>query len=242
MKKLLFSLLLLSCTLCVNATTYLVSVGIANYAYIDDLVSTEKDVAIINNVYSRHTNHIYTLLGRQATHSNVLSMLRRVFSQAGSNDAVVFFFSGHGFPGGFCCYDTKDEYSALSYQELQQIFRMCKASRKMVLADACYSGGLRVPGNHNSRTSAARNGDVMFFLSSRTNEQSVENGRQSFFTQYLERGLRGNADANKDRIITAKELYDFVHSSVANATRGMQHPVMWGRFNNTMTVLNWNKR
>lgn len=242
MKKLVLSLLLLCCTLGMNATTYLVSVGIANYAYINNLVSTEKDVALINNVYSRHTNQVYTLLGSQATHDNVLATLRRVFGQAGRNDAVVFFFSGHGLPGGFCCYDTRDEYSSLTYTELQQVFRSCRAARKMVFADACYSGGMRVSGNHSDRTSEVRNGDVMFFLSSRTNEKSIENGRQSFFTKYLERGLRGNADKNKDRIITAKELYDFVHSNVSSVTRNRQHPVMWGRFNNTMTVLNWNRR
>ena len=82
----------------------------------------------------------------------------------------------------------------------------------------------------------------MFFLSSRTNETSQEmiGGPNGQFTRFLVRGLRGGADTNRDKIITAKELYDFVHKGVSVATGNKQHPVMWGRFNNSMSVLNWN--
>ena len=56
---------------------------------------------------------------------------------------------------------------------------------------------------------------------------------------FLERGLRGGADKNKDRIITARELYDFVHQGVIGASGGRQHPVMWGKFDNNMTIISW---
>ena len=80
----------------------------------------------------------------------------------------------------------------------------------------------------------------MFFLSSRTNETSQETQYQnSLFTIFLERGLRGGADNNKDRIITAREIYDFVHQGVVKASDNKQHPVMWGKFDNNMTVIKW---
>ena len=80
----------------------------------------------------------------------------------------------------------------------------------------------------------------MFFLSSRTNETSLETGyRNSMFTIYLERGLRGGADVNRDRSVSARELYDFVHQGVIEASRDRQHPVMWGKFDNEMTVIKW---
>jgi hypothetical protein len=82
--------------------------------------------------------------------------------------------------------------------------------------------------------------NVMLFLSSRTNETSMETKFQnSMFTIFLERGLRGGADINKDRHITARELYDFVHKGVIEASGNKQHPVMWGKFDNDMTVIKW---
>ena len=80
----------------------------------------------------------------------------------------------------------------------------------------------------------------MFFLSSRTTEESLETPfANSFFTIYLERGLRGGADTNHDRIITASELYDFVHTGVVRDSNNKQHPVMWGNFNKNMTLIKW---
>ena len=156
----------------------------------------------------------------------------------------MLFFSGHGYPGGFCCCDMDDTRGGLTYTEISSLFKQCKAKCKMVFADACFSGGLRIEKKGSDATSSVRNGDVMFFLSSRTNETSQEmiGGPNGQFTRFLVRGLGGGADKNRDKIITAKELYDFVHKGVSIATGNKQHPVMWGRFNNSMTVINWNKK
>ena len=59
------------------------------------------------------------------------------------------------------------------------------------------------------------------------------------FTIYLERGLRGGADTNLDKKLTAKEMYDFVHNGVIEMSRGEQHPVMWGNFNKNMVLIKW---
>ena len=64
--------------------------------------------------------------------------------------------------------------------------------------------------------------------------------KNSLFTAYLERGLRGGADTNRDRSITAIELFDFVSKGVAKDSSQKQHPVMWGNFDNNMSILSWN--
>ena len=64
----------------------------------------------------------------------------------------------------------------------------------------------------------------------------MQNG---YFTEYLKKGLRGNADVNKDRTITAKELFDFVHNGVSKISSEKQHPVMWGNFDDNMPVMKW---
>ena len=79
----------------------------------------------------------------------------------------------------------------------------------------------------------------MLFLSCRSNEKSIETPKMTngFFTYALQHGLRGGADKNKDRIITAKELFDYV--SVKKESGNRQHPVMWGKFSNNMPVMKW---
>lgn len=248
MKRILLTIVaLIAISLSVSSQKiYVVSIGICDYndPQINDLHFTEADVASFNKVMRTHTQEVYSLIGSNATHSNVYATISRVFSKATSNDVITLFFSGHGYPGGFCCYDMTRNSGGLSYDEIATLFRGCKAKRKMVFADACFSGGLRKERKQNNSTDAIRNSDVMFFLSSRTNEVSQEmmRGPNGQFTRFLVRGLGGGADSNRDRIVTAKELYDFVHEGVSKATGNKQHPVMWGRFNNTMTVINWNKR
>ena len=245
--KVLYLIICLLCTTNIWAQKlYVVSVGICDYKdpQVNDLRFTESDVESFNKVVKTHTNEVYTLLGSNATHSNVYHYISQVFAKATSNDAVMLFFSGHGYPGGFCCYDMDKTTGGLTYTEISSLFKQCKAKCKMVFADACFSGGLRKQKKGNDTTSSVRNGDVMFFLSSRTNETSQEmiGGPNGQFTRFLVRGLGGGADTNRDKIITAKELYDFVHEGVSVATGNKQHPVMWGRFNNSMTVINWNKK
>ena len=107
----------------------------------------------------------------------------------------------------------------------------------MIIVDACFSGKMRVTKQQYSRYNSQ---DVMFFLSSRANEISKETPYQnSLFTLFLERGLRGGADKDKNRKITAREIYDFVHQGVTDASGGKQHPVMWGKFKNDMTIIKW---
>ena len=81
----------------------------------------------------------------------------------------------------------------------------------------------------------------MFFLSSRSDETSIERRdmKNGFFTAYLQRGLRGGADTNKDRIVTARELFVFVSNGVRRISEDRQHPVMWGKFDNNMPVISW---
>ena len=239
-------LLLLLSTISIRAQhTYVVSVGIADYQYINDLTYTEADVNTFNQIMAQHNAEITTLTGAQASHADVIKTVRSVFAKATSLDAVIFFFSGHGYEGGFCCYDMKpnSQLGGMSYQEMQILFRNCRAGRKMVFADACFSGGLSKQ-RTQLQVQAVSNNDVMFFLSSKLNETSLElpQGPNGLYTYYLAKGLCGEADTNRDRIITAGEIYNFVKSNVAawaNQIPHNQHPTAWGNYDKNMTILDW---
>ena len=231
-KVLLFGLLV--CTVPVQAKVYLVSVGIADYPDTkNDLRISDNDAKTIAKVFNATKDaSVSVLVNKDATQSALLSAMHTMFEDAGNDDAVILYFSGHGTPGAIVCHD-----GLLTYQHIFKMLKGCKATRKIIIADACYAGKMRT---NNQQSASYNSQNVMLFLSSRTNETSQETRYQnSLFTIFLDRGLRGGADVNKDRRITARELYDFVHKGVINASNNKQHPVMWGKFNNDMTVIKW---
>ena len=217
-----------------QAKVYVLCVGIADYPGTEhDLRISDNDAKTIAKVFMATKDaSVKVLTNEDATQSALLSTVHTLFEDAQSDDAVILYFSGHGSPGALVCHD-----GLLTYQHIFKMLTGCKASRKVIIADACYSGKMRTT---RQQTDSYNNQNVMLFLSSRTNEVSRESRyKNSLFTIFLERGLRGGADTNRDRYITARELYDFVHKGVIEASGNKQHPVMWGKFDNNMTVINW---
>lgn len=269
-KTLFVTLLSLFCLHGFAGKTYVISVGIADYKEINDLKLSEKDAADFAAYMSGRGADITLITGPEASHVNIVSALRRVAGLAREDDTVLFFFSGHGYEGGFCCWDmaalrpsstsrysTQAEkthinqayryFGGLSYIEIQILLRNCRARTKIVIADACYSGGLRKGLKLNTSVQSARNGDVIFLLSSRMDETSLEmtEGKNGLFTCYILKGLSGEADINNDGQITISELFRYTGrnvSSYASGKQQQQHPVLWGRFNeNTVIIRNTNK-
>ena len=230
--QLLITLLVLALT--ASAKSYVMLVGMADYPGTqNDLKLSAQDAQTIKDLYGYQNAETVILTNSNATVEAVKKAMADLFARAGANDAVIMFFSGHGVPGGFVCYDN-----LLRYDDITRVMLASPAKCKMVWADACFSGKAR---NTNRRSHKPAETNVMFFLSSRTNETSIEKRslKNSLFTAYLERGLRGGADTDFNRIITAKELFDFVSKGVKEASRDRQHPVMWGNFDNDMTVIKW---
>lgn len=236
-KRWLLLIAILACVYMTQAKTYAVCVGLTDYpGKSSDLHWSANDACTIKGLFETNGNAVVKLLtNAHATTRNVESAIAEMFTKAKENDAVIFFFSGHGIPGGFVCYD-----GILRYSAIDTAMSSSKASIKMVFADACYAGKARRKPKHIQETAET---SIMYFLSSRTSETSLEkrSWRNSLFTAYLERGLRGGADNNQDRTITAKELFDFVSQGVAKASKNRQHPVMWGKFSNEMPVMTWTK-
>lgn len=236
MKKraLIIVLLALAAAIPTLSKTYLVSVGVADYPGDNmDLKKSTNDARTIAKIYSStNTAETVLMLNKNATIEGVMNKVKEVFAKAKVDDTVIFFFSGHGAPGALAFYDGQ-----LQYQRIFDALKECHASNKFVIADACFTGKMR-KGKTKAKKYNPQN--IVFFLSSRSSEMSRETGfSNGLFTMYLERGLRGGADTNKDKIITAKEIYAFVHKGVVEMVDGKQHPVMWGTFDPNTPIIRW---
>lgn len=227
-------------TICVSARDYLVSVGINDYSSfpvkLGNLLLPVSDAKAVANLYANHGAVDYVLITNQdATKNKIINAMKKVYSKSTSSDHLIFFFSGHGYADGVCASDGK-----LAYDEIKVAIRDYPCDAKIVFIDACNSGGIRK--NSNSKEShKGNNSQFVFFLASRTNESSIERKDMTngFFTEYLIKGLKGNADVNRDRQITTKELFDFVQKRVVVQSGERQHPVMWGNYSDSTVILKW---
>ena len=238
------ALLLCISFICNAQEIYVVTVGINQYGHPDvsKLKLPENDADSIGNLYSKKTNHIARLKGCIATRENIIKTIRAQFARAEENDMIVFFFSGHGYKGGICPYDFRNA-GGLSYDYIKKLFKESKAKTKIIMVDGCFSGGIREksidqPKEVNYKTTQFDQG-VMLFLSSRDEETSLESSgmNNGYFTSSVIQGLRGKADRNKDKIITAAELFLYVSKDVSVRTANRQHPVMWGKFHKNMWLM-----
>lgn len=235
--KILLILVALFCTpQVVQSKVLLVAVGIGDYPKpINKLNLPTKDALAIQTLIDKNGDSgTAILLDQAATKSAIISEIHAQFDHASTDDIIIFFFSGHGYKGGFVAYDGEMPYSMI-----REAMGASKCKNKMIFADACFSGKMR----QGKRQVKDENSDsnVMLFLSSRDNETSIERRDMTngFFTICLKDGLSGKADANRDRTITAKEIFDFVSKNVKKLSRDKQHPVMWGNFSNNMPVIRW---
>ena len=180
---------------------------------------------------SLEPSDLILLTNTNATKRNIISSLERQFAQATADDTVVFCYSGHGGYGFFTTYHSC-EY--LYHYELKQIYAKCKAKLKLCFANACHSGSIQIPTYLSpAEKNALSDQEVIVFISSRDDELSWG----LYFTDPLVEGLKGAADANNDNLITVKELFNYVHTQVVEYSNGIQHPVMFGKFNPNKAIV-----
>jgi len=150
----------------------------------------------------------------------------------------------------FLLYDTKVvdmPQTAFPMSDLKQFVDNISAQRVFVMIDTCHSAGV----NQKTKSLVAgrdlvqegdENNIMNFYLtnqlfketgrailtSSDVNEVSQESskwGNHGVFTWSLLEGLKGKADLNGDKFITAGEIFQFTRVNVQKATNFQQNPI-----------------
>jgi uncharacterized caspase-like protein len=166
---------------------------------------------------------------------------------AGPDDVVLIYLAGHGLQGVYVPTDSDGYRNRVEYEDIKQRLSVCQARQKLVIADACYSGSLlaaKTPMFESVdlfyKKLSASGGGTSFLLSSKSEEYSQESQglRQGIFSHYLIEGLKGKADANKDKLVTLDELYAYVHKHVREYSLNLQTPVLAGDIDRSMPLAN----
>jgi hypothetical protein len=217
---------------------YAVVVGIADYSGDwSDLNYADDDARVfyrhLKKAFPKETaaGEISLLLDKQATKETILSEMKRLFSKASSNDYVIFFFSGHGMNGAFVPTDLSN---SLRHNDVKNLFKQSDAKYRLCIADACYSGGITrgsTAASPYQTVQGLRDTRLAVLLSSSSDETSAEVGalKQGLFTFWLMKGLQGGADLNRDKYVTAGELFVYTRTAVNRFSSGKQIPVAIGQ-------------
>ncbi len=236
-----------------KVNVWAVIIGVASYNHMPVLRYTDDDAYRIYAFLKSpeggalDDSRIRILIDEDATKKNIVDAMENTFGQAGPNDLVLLYFSGHGLKGSFLPFDFDGYNNKLFHEEVNDILRKSPARFKLCIADACHSGSLlamRGSAELPSLLSAyyenlakAQPGTALI-MSSKSDETSLESSglRQGVFSHFLIRGLKGEADGNGNDLVTIQELYDFVKANVRTYTGYRQSPVIQGDYDKTLTV------
>lgn len=230
MKKLLsIIVMLMLVAISINAQkTYALLAGVSNYGVDSiNLISTTKDVKQLKKVFDNQHFTCAIITSQNANHNNIVTKLNAIVKLAKPNDRIIFFFSGHGTPGGF----VPSDRSLFNYQELVNILSKSKAKQIYCFIDACMSGSVKsIAANNFGLGESTPN--ICFMTSSDASEISIENAwiGHGYFTKALLKGIRGMSDTNADKEVTLGELFDYVQKDVVFRTRNStrkQHPQLY---------------
>lgn len=181
------------------------------------------------------------------TESRISETIDFFLSNRKPSDLLVLYFSGHGI---------RDEYgslylavkntnrarlrsTAVKSDFIRELMDQSRSKRQILILDCCNSGafaqGTKAEVGGSVGTSSAFQGTgygrVVLTASDSTQfawegDQIIGDTENSLFTNYLVRGLEGEADSNGDGCITVDELYDFAYEQIVNITP-KQTPGKW---------------
>ena len=191
--------------------------------------------------------NVQLLLNSDATRDGIWRALSSLRKCAGENDTVWVYYAGHAAPEESNVYwvthdsDVDDLYgTGLGNDRISKVLEDLRSKQLLVLLDCCHAAATSAQKNP---TRSVLTADKVFsqftghgritMSASDGQEKSIELGDKGHgaFTYYLQKGLRGAADADGDGVVTADELWSYLRSKVSDASRkagNTQTPVLFG--------------
>ena len=227
--------ILLLLLLCTSIITQCKVYGVFYVVNGHNLGCPENDVTDLAKLYRSKGAGIYLIRGKSVTKRNVIKYLKIQAEACKEEDMLVFAYSGHGWNNGMQCGND-----FIMYSEIINIFNTSKAARKIIFTGACESGGIKYSAK---KIKIPSNGHFVAFTAARSNEYSLEQvgSHNSYFYYRVIKGLKGAADTNKDRVITAKELFTYLNKYVRIDVDedDFEHPTAYGRFSDNLVLMSW---
>ena len=223
---------------------WVVAVGISNYQYETVLsllrtpVKNAYEFVRVIEVNDFVEHRVPVLVNSEATKREILKVLEETFtaSQVGKDDMVIFYFSGHGMALsnriGICPYDYFNTAELITDEDIIAILKRSPARHKVCIIEACKTevnamGDLPIEAKERFNQARLKmSEEIVYITSTKAGEKSYEypTTTGAIFSHYFLKGIKGEADKNTDKIITIKELFDFIQTNVSKETQNRQIP------------------
>jgi len=238
-----------------SRTIKAVIVGVSTYKNLEnDLLFAHRDAismyTFLKSFDGVKKENLELFLNQDANYETVNIAIRNTIKGASPNDLIIIYFAGHGnidalLPdqGYLLMYDvSKDgDYTsggALSVQLLKTYVNVAanKQSKVVLIVDACRSGKL-VSSDGAAKTLSAlldNWNNTLNFVSCEPDQSSFEDKKwgdgHGVYTYYFLKGMTGEGDEDKNNIVEAGELHDFIQSNVKKETDFKQIPKFEGKY------------
>jgi len=236
----------------VYSRSHALVIGIDDYAHLPDLRGAVRDAEAVALSLEARDFEVVLLLDDEATKDRIEDTLYgELAKQVGEADRFLIYFAGHGVPqegvdesmGYLMPVEAKKTWDGIEMVQLQRELRnRIRARHILYMADACYSGlGLstraapvdsELPGylKHVAEWPVQ-----LQFTAGGAGEQAHEyagpDGTHGLFTYHLLLGLDGEADRNRDGVITSAELWPYLQEEVSRRAEmeGYRQNPQYGR-------------
>jgi len=233
---------------------YLVAIGIneyknpaldLNYAKADAQAFSKTISTIGKDLFKKI--EIYELYDKEATRSNILSLLDELAGIVEPQDVLVFYYAGHGsmVENKFFFIPTESvtlyQLDKLTEESIyagiiQEKLKNIPALKQVVVLDACQSGGSaellaqRGAGEEKALAQLSRGSGVHVMAASGSEQFATEVGSlgHGLFTYTILEALSGQADgAPKDGNVTIYELKAYVNDQVPELSKKYKGSAQW---------------
>lgn len=186
--------------------------------------------------------------GQKPTLANIKRALDDIRRRARKDDTVFVYYAGHGAPEMDAAgkqTDGLEKYlvprdaesaslfsTALSMENIEQIFQRLQAERVVIALDTSFSGRASarsftrqttrsgsVSSDFLDRVARAKGRVILTASSANQVALDIPEHKHGLFTWFMLQGMAGAADADSDGIVTINELFSYVQRTVAERAR-----------------------
>ena len=221
-------------------------VGLSSYENLPDAVELDfgrSDAAMVAQALQREAfyTQVFLLTDGEATRDGIREVLRTEVPQlVGPNDVFVLYFVGHGLGADldipvFMASDSTMEKGQEDGLELgafaQDLQTWIRADQVLIVTDVIHRNqldGINFWGPAANEWPRMPKGTMLL-----SSSQARTPARDGAFGDVFARGIAGEADANRDSLVTAAELLTHLVNSLSE---GGQIPAAAGDFDSTMVL------
>ena len=214
---------------------YAIIVGVSNYpGTLDDLMYCRSDAitmqTLLRSQYNFKPENMILLTDAQATRSAIFDAFTTIKNQMGSDDIFFFSFSGHGGEAPslrqfICPYDSipANPQKYIFDLELDLLLDQLPCEEKIVLIDACNSGGF---------ISEVQASNRFIMTACQTSQLSWETSelRHGVFSFFFYDSMFVASDSNNDGVRSLEEQFSYARAETISYMLGngeLQQPVKY---------------